>query len=100
MAEFPVVLDHPDIEGTTVANTRSSLRVLQARGWRPAPLPPDRVDLDALKRAQLDDYAASVGVEDPDRLPNIQAVKDAIAAVTAPETDQTPDESPDEADQA
>ena len=45
--------------------------------------PAEPVDLDSMKRAELDDYAATVGVVEPEKLPNIQAVKDAIAASTA-----------------
>lgn len=32
--KFPVKLTHPKTGGTTHAATRSSLRVLEARGWR------------------------------------------------------------------
>lgn len=37
------------------------------------------VNLDGMKRKELDAYAASVGVENPSKLPNIDAVKAAIA---------------------
>lgn len=89
--EFPVTLEHPDVDGTTVAHTRTSLRVLQARGWRPVPAETDTVDLDGMKRADLDDHARTVGVEEPEKLPNIQAVKDAIAEATSPV--ETPDDT-------
>lgn len=38
-------------------------------------------DLDAMTRPELNAYAANVGVENPDDLPNKDAVIDAIAAV-------------------
>jgi hypothetical protein len=47
--------------------------------------PDDRVDLTKLGRDALDARAAEVGVEDPDKLPNKQAVIDAIEAATATE---------------
>ena len=82
--KFPVTLEHPDLDDTTVAHSRTSLRVMQARGWRPVDHSPD---LDSMKRTELDEYAATVGVVEPEKLPNIQAVKDAIAAATAAESD-------------
>lgn len=84
--EFPVTLTHPAVDGTTVAHSRTSLRALQARGWRPVDLAPD---LDSMKRAGLDEHARTVGVVEPEKLPNIQAVKDAIAAATQPTSDET-----------
>lgn len=44
----------------------------------PDPKPP--ADLDALKRDQLDKVAAEAGVPDPGKLPNKDAVIDAIEA--------------------
>jgi hypothetical protein len=32
---FPVELTHPNIDGVAVAASRTSLRVLEARGWKP-----------------------------------------------------------------
>lgn len=53
-----------------------------AAGWSKEPPAPAETtpDLDSMKRAELDAYAAKVGVEDPDQLPNIAAVRDAIRA--------------------
>lgn len=39
--KFPVRLHHPDTGGETTAATRSSLRVLEARGWQLGTPPPD-----------------------------------------------------------
>lgn len=60
-----------------------------SKGSKPAEKPEpqtqpsgDDVNLDDMKRDQLDAYAAKVGVEDPTALPNKDAVKDAIRKAT------------------
>lgn len=39
MPDFPVTLTHPDTGGETQAATRTSLRTLEARGWKRKPAP-------------------------------------------------------------
>lgn len=53
-------------------------------GWSTTPPAPAETtpDLDSMKRAELDAHAAQIGVEDPDKLPNIAAVRDAIRAAS------------------
>lgn len=53
-------------------------------------------DLDALGRVDLNDAAVQAGVEQPEKLPNKQAVIDAIAA--AGDTPDEPDTDPDAGD--
>ena len=86
----PTVLREP-VEGVDATPT-----VHTSKGTRPtadtspseppgtgAPQTSDDVDLDNMKRDQLDAYAEKVGVEDPKALPNKDAVKDAIRAKTS-----------------
>jgi hypothetical protein len=43
VTDLPALLIHPETGGITTAATRTSFRVLEARGWIPATVPaPDR----------------------------------------------------------
>lgn len=53
----------------------------------PVAPPPANIDLDAMKRDELDAHAASLGIAEPEKLPNKAAVIDAIRALPAGETD-------------
>jgi hypothetical protein len=59
MSEFPVQLHHPKTGGQTIAPTRSSLAVLEARGWQ-------RVtgeSADQISRGELDEIARERGID-------------------------------------
>jgi hypothetical protein len=59
MPEFPVQLHHPETGGQTTAPTKSSLRVLEARGWQ-------RVtgeSADQLRRVELEAIARERGID-------------------------------------
>lgn len=79
-------LKHPD--GHLVSVSNAGRDALLARGYTDPSAPADRSskpaaadgDLSAMKRADLDEHARKAGVEDPDKLPNKQAVIDAIEA--------------------
>ena len=79
MPDYPVTMTHPDLPGATcIAGSAGSERVHAASGWTvPASA---TYTLDGMGRPELDDVAAAAGIDRPDRLPNKQAVKDAIIA--------------------
>jgi hypothetical protein len=53
-----------------------------------------RAELLALKRPELNERAAAVGIADPDQLPNKEAVADAILAAEAAAASGEPNEPP------
>jgi hypothetical protein len=62
--DFPVALTHPQVQGAASAATRTSLRVLQARGWV---APADAVDDERpAKSASKDEWVAFAGLRGAD----------------------------------
>ena len=80
MPQFPVLLTHDGDEGLTTAATRTSLRALKARGWRPV----EADDLTSRTRAELDEMAVAVGIE-PDGYRTKADLVEAIADAQTPD---------------
>lgn len=57
----------------------SRVAAYERKGWSRGPAPDvDSPDLDAMDRDQLNEFARTVGVTEPEKLPNKDAVKAAI----------------------